>query len=138
VVYPFINKEDGQEGYDYVMTKVSNERIPGPPYECAGRTIPAGMFKRGGYESFNGILKPIMDKPESFPYELTKGISDYHGDLLLISSGCSILGSVFQEKYHIPKLPARTVHVKIEKAGHNLLTEEPEWSLKTISKFFNL
>ena len=134
--YPFVVKEDGQEGSDYVMTKVSNERIPGPPYECPGRTIPADMFKRGGYESFNGILKPIMDKPESFPYDLTTGIAEYRGDLMLISSACSILGSVFQEKYHIPKLPVRTMHVKTENMGHNLLTEDAEWSLKTLGRFF--
>jgi proline iminopeptidase len=136
VAYPFIVKEDGQEGYDYVMTRVSNERIPGPPYECAGRTIPAEMFKRSGYESFNGILKPIMDKPESFPYDLTNGIADYRGDLMLISTECSILGSGFQEKYHIPKLPAKTVHVKAANMGHNLLTEDAEWSLKVIGQFF--
>ena len=134
--YPFVVKEDGQEGYDYVMTSVSNERIPGPPYECAGRTIPADMFIRGGYESFNSILKPIMERPESFPYDLTTGISEYRGGLLLISSDCSIIGSVFQEKYHLPKLPAQTVHVKASNSGHNLLTEEPEWSLKTIGRFF--
>lgn len=136
IAYPFVVKEDGQEGYDYVVTKASNERIPGQPYECAGHTIPPEMFKRSGYESFNSILKPIMDKPESFTYDLTKGSSDYQGDLMLISSECSILGSVFQEKHHIPKLPAQTVHVKAANMGHNLLTEDSEWSLETIGKFF--
>jgi len=136
MAYPFVKKEDGHEGFDYVMTMTSNQRVPGPPYECAGRIIPAGMFKRGGYESFNRILKPILDKPESFPYDLRAGISDYRGDLMLISSECSILGTAFQEKYNLSKLPAQTVHVKAMDMGHNLLTENPEWSLKTIGAFF--
>ena len=136
VAYPFIVKEDGQEGYDYVMTQLSNERKPGPPYECVGQTIPPDMFKRGGYESFNSLLKPMFDDPDSFTYDLTKGISGYHGDLMLISSECSILGSGFQEKYSISKLPAQTVHARVANTGHNLLTEDAEWSLKTIGAFF--
>src|SRR5438034_11340646 len=40
----------------------------------------------------------------------------------LISTECSILGHVFQEKYHIPKLPSQTVHVKAANAGHFVLT----------------
>jgi hypothetical protein len=135
--YPYVVKEDGQEGYDYVMTQISNERRPGLPYECVDRTIPPDMFKRGGYESFNNILKPVMDKPETFPVDLTKGISGYHGDLMLISSECSILGTVFQERYNISKLPAQTVYVKTANMGHNLLTEDAEWSVKTLGEFFN-
>jgi len=134
--YPFVVKEDGQEGYDYVVTKASNERIPGPPYECADRTIPADMFKRGGYESFNSLLKPVFDDPDSFTYDLAQGISEYRGDLMLISSECSILGTAFQEKYNIPRLPAQTVHAKTANMGHNLLTEDVDWSLKTIGAFF--
>ncbi|MDH4235505.1 MAG: alpha/beta hydrolase [Gallionella sp.] len=136
MAYPFVVKEDGQEGYDYVVTQASNERIPGPPYECAGQTIPADMFKRSGYESFNSLLKPMFDNPVSFTYDLAKGISEYHGDLMLISSECSILGTGFQEKYQIAKLPAQTVHVKTANMGHNLLTENAEWSLQTIGAFF--
>jgi proline iminopeptidase len=136
MAYPFVVRDDGHEGYDYVVTKASNERIPGPPYECAGHTIPPDMFKRSGYESFNSLLKPVMDKPDSFAHDLAKGISDYHGDLMLISSECSILGTVFQEKYNISKFPAQTVHVKAANMGHNLLTEDAEWSLKTIGAFF--
>ena len=137
MAYPFVVKEDGQEGYDYVVTHASNERKPGPPYECEGRTLPPDMFKRGGYESFNSLLKPVFDDPASLTYDLAKGISEYRGDMMLISSECSILGTVFQEKYNISKLPARTVYVKAANMGHNLLTEDVDWSLKTLGTFFN-
>jgi len=55
---------------------------------------------------------------------------------MLISTGCSILGHDFQEKYNLPKLPKQTVHVKVENVGHNVLTLKPEWSLQTVENFF--
>ena len=136
-VYPFVSKEDGHEGYDYVMTKILNRSKPGAPFQCKGQVMPPNIFKRGGYEAFNNMLKPVMDNPDSFTYDLTENISGYHGDLMLISSECSVFGYSFQEKYHIPKLPAQTVHVKAKNMGHNMLTLNPEWSLKTIGDFFN-
>jgi proline iminopeptidase len=137
LAYPFVRREDGQEGWDYVATKVANQNRPGPPYNCEGQGIPPDTFQRLGYEAYDSIFQPIIDNPDSFTSDLTRGISEYHGDLMLISSECSILGHEFQETYNLPKLPARTVHVKAEGMGHNLLTLNPEWSLETIEKFFN-
>ena len=78
----------------------------------------------------------MIDNPDSFTYDLTVGISDFHGDLMLISTECSILGHEFQEKYNLPKLPAQTIHVKAANTGHNVLTLKPEWSFQIILKFF--
>lgn len=135
-MYPFVSKDDGHEGYDYVMTKLLNRNKPGAPYQCAGQAMPPDIFKRAGYEAFSNMMKPVMDNPDSFTYDLTNGISRYRGDLMLISSECSVIGYAYQEKYHIPKLPAQTVHVKAASMGHNMLTLNPEWSLQTIAKFF--
>lgn len=136
IAYPFVVKEDGQEGYDYVATKLANQDRPGPPYNCKGQGIPPDTFQRLGYETYNSIFQPIIDNPDSFTYDLTNGISNFHGDLMLISSECSILGHEFQEKYTLPRLPPQTVHVKAANTGHNVLTLNPEWSLQTIAKFF--
>jgi len=135
-VYPFITKEDGHEGYDYVMTKILNLNKPGAPYQCKNQSMPPNIFKRGGYEAFNNMLKPVMDNPDSFIYDLTTGISKYQGDLMLISSECSEFGYSFQEKFHFPKLPSQTIHIKAENMGHNMITLNSEWSIKTISGFF--
>ena len=54
------------------------------------------MFKRVGYEASAGHIR-LLKKPESFTCDLTRGISEFHGDLMLISTECSILGHVFQE-----------------------------------------
>lgn len=136
MVYPFVEKEDGHEGFDYVMTKMLNQNKPGKPYQCKGQTMPENIFKRGGYEAFSNMLKPVMDDPTSFTYDLTNNISEYRGDLMLISSECSVFGYDFQNKYHIPKLPIQTKHIKAENMGHNMLTLNPEWSLTTIGNFF--
>jgi len=135
-VYPFVSKDDGHEGFDYVMTKILNRNKPGAPYQCEGQAMPPNIFKRGGYEAFNNMLKPVMDDPSSFTYDLTEGISNYDGELMLISSECSLFGYDFQEKYHVPKLPRQTVHVKAKNMGHNMLTLNPEWSLSKIGEFF--
>ena len=136
-IYPFVCKEDGHEGYDYVMTKLMNRSKPGAPYQCKDEAMPPNIFKRAGYEAFNNMLKPVMDNPESFTYDLTENIYEYKGDLMLISSECSAFGYSFQEKYHIPKLPHQTIHIEAKNMGHNMLTLNPEWSLKMINSFFN-
>ncbi len=135
-VYPLVSKNDGHEGFDYVMTKILNRNKPGAPYQCEGESMPPNIFKRGGYEAFNNMLKPVMDDPSSFTYDLTEGMSKYSGDIMLISSECSLFGYEFQKKHHIPSLPAQTVHVKAEGMGHNMLTLNSEWSLNVLSGFF--
>jgi proline iminopeptidase len=136
IAYPFVTKEDGDEGYDYIATEIANKSRPGPPYNCEGHGMPPNTFHRLGYGAHNYIFQPIIDNPESFTYDFTSGISKYHGDLMLISTECSILGHDFQEKYNIPKLPSQTVHIKAANTGHNVITLNPEWSLQTIEKFF--
>lgn len=135
LMYPFVRKEDGHEGYDYVMTRLLNRNKPGPPYQCAGQAMP-DILKRAGYGAFSNMMKPVMSNPDSFTYDLTNGISRYRGDLMMISSECSLIGYAYQEKYHLPKLPEQMVHIKASGMGHNLLTLNPEWSLQTIATFF--
>ncbi|MCH8836949.1 MAG: alpha/beta fold hydrolase, partial [Candidatus Marinimicrobia bacterium] len=55
-VYPLVSKNDGHEGFDYVMTKILNRNKPGAPYQCEGESMPPNIFKRGGYEAFNNML----------------------------------------------------------------------------------
>ena len=136
VAYPFVYQEDGQEGWDYVTTQLANRDLSGPPYLCEGQHLPPNMTTRMGYEAYNSLMQPIVDHPESFAVDLTAGLSAYLGDLMLISSECSILGTTFQEQYNLPLLPSRTVHVKAAKTGHHVLTLNPEWSLSTIEGFF--
>lgn len=136
VAYPFVYKEDGQEGLDYVSTKLANRDLTGPPYLCEGQHLPPNMTTRVGYEVYNNMWQPIIDNPESFTADLTAGLGEYHGDLMLISSECSILGSTFQEQHNLPLLPPQTVHVKAAKTGHHVLTLNPEWSMRTLEAFF--
>lgn len=136
IAYPFVSKEDGHEGYDYAITKIANRKKPGPPYNCEGQDLPPGTFKRAGYVAYGNLINPTLDDPDSFTYDFTNGISEFHGDLMLMSGECSILGPAFQEKYNIPKLPSGTVHLKAANMGHHMITLNPEWSIQTIEKFF--
>lgn len=136
IYYPFVLKEDGQEGYEYIGTKLAGKNLPGPPYNCPGQDLPPNSFKRMGYEAYNTIIKPVMDNPGSMKYDFTNGVAAYRGDLLLMSGECSILGPAYQEKYAIPKLPKQTIHIKVPNMGHHMITLNPEWSLKNIRNFF--
>lgn len=135
LVYPLVSQHDKHEGYDYVMTKILNRNKPGAPYQCEKQVMPSNIFNRGGYEAFNNMLKPIMDDPRNFTYDLTEGLSQYQGDLMLISSSCSLLGYDFQKKYHVPKLPRQTIHMMANNMGHNMLTLNSDWSLKVLNEF---
>ncbi|MFT2096921.1 alpha/beta fold hydrolase [Marinomonas sp. 2405UD66-6] len=134
-VYPFVKKLDGDEGFDYVMTKILNQNKPNSPYQCQGQSMPKNAFIRGGFEAFNTMLKPIMSHPARFTHDLTNGLLDYQGELMMISSECSVFGYEFQQQYHQPKMPAQTVHIKAEKMGHNMITLNPKWSLAVITPF---
>jgi proline iminopeptidase len=135
--YPFVFKEDGQEGYEYIGTKLAGKNLPGPPYNCEGQDLPTGIFKRMGYAAYNTIIKPIMDNPNSLKYDFTNGITNYHGELLLMSGECSILGPAYQEKYTIPKLPPQTIHIKALNMGHHMITLNSDWTIQTMRKFLN-
>ena len=136
VAYPFVYQEDGQEGVDYIATNLANRDLSGPPYLCQGQRLPPNMTRRMGYAAYNNLYGPIVDHPESFTTNLAAGIGEYHGDLMLIASQCSVLGYAFQEKYNLPLLPTQTVEVKVENTGHHVLTLDPAWSLSVLGRFF--
>ncbi len=133
--YPFVAKQDGDEGFDYVMTKMLNRNEPGAPYQCEDQSMPANTFIRGGYQAFNNMLKPVMQDPALFTHDLSKGLKNYQGQLMMISSECSVFGYGFQQQYHQPKMPEQMIHVKAENMGHNMLTLNPKWSLSIIEPF---
>ncbi len=49
IAYPFIYKEDGQEGWDYMSTQLANRDLTSPPYLCEGQHLPPNMTTRMGY-----------------------------------------------------------------------------------------
>jgi proline iminopeptidase len=136
IAYPFVYKEDGQESLDYVGTMIANRDLTGPPYLCEDQHLPPNMTTRFGYEAYNNMQAPIIDHPELFTTDLTAGLAEYHGDLMLIGSECSILGYAFQEQYNLPLLPPQTINVRAENTGHHVLTLNPEWSISIIQGFF--
>jgi proline iminopeptidase len=133
---PFVAVLDGHERFDYVMTKILNRNRPGGIYQCKNDSMPDNSFVRAGYDSFSNMLKPVMDDPKKFVTDLTLGISNYKGQLLMISSECSFIGYSYQERLHIPFMPPSTVHLKAVSMGHNMLTLNSAWSVGIINDFF--
>lgn len=132
---PFVSSKDGHERFDYVMTRLMNRAKPGGPYQCAGESMPPNAFARAGYAAFQNMLKPVLDRPERFTQDLTKNIAAYRGRLLMLSSECSFIGYRYQQAFHIPSLPAQTLHWEAKAMGHNMLTLNPAWSVATIGGF---
>jgi proline iminopeptidase len=133
---PFVSNKDGHERFDYVMTRLMNRAKPGGPYQCEGESMPADAFARAGYAAFDSMLKPVLDDPARFTQDLTKNVATYRGKLLMLSSECSFIGYKYQQEFHIPSLPAQTVHLEAKAMGHNMLTLNSAWSVAVISEFF--
>ena len=133
---PFVSSKDGHERFDYVMTRLMNRAKPGGLYQCEGEAMPADAFERAGYAAFDSMLKPVLDHPESFTQDLAHNVAAYKGKLLMLSSECSFIGYKFQQEFHIPSLPAQTVHLEAKAMGHNMLTLNSVWSVAVIGGFF--
>lgn len=132
---PFVSSKDGHELFDYVMTRLMNRAKPGGPYQCAGESMPPDAFARAGYAAFQNMLQPVLDRPERFTQNLTENIAAYRGKLLMLSSECSFIGYQYQQEFHIPSLPAQTLHLEAKAMGHNMLTLNPAWSVATVGGF---
>ena len=133
---PFVSSRDGHERFDYVMTRLMNRAKPGGPYQCEGESMPQDSFERAGYHAFDNMLKPVLDHPENFTQNLTQNIAAFKGKLLMLSSECSFIGYKFQQEFHIPSMPAQTVHLEAKAMGHNMLTLNAAWSVAVIGEFF--
>jgi proline iminopeptidase len=133
---PLVSNLDGHERFDYVMTRLMNRAKKGGPYQCEGEAMPANAFARAGFAAFNKMLKPVLDHPESFTQDLTKGVAAYEGKLLMLSSECSFIGHKYQQQFHMPYMPAQTVHVLAVAMGHNLFTLNPALSVAVVDEFF--
>ena len=133
---PFVMSQDGHERFDFVMTRMMNRSKPGGPYQCEGQSMPADAFERAGFDSFSNMFKPVLDDPKKFDWNLTSDIGRYGGGLLMLSSECSFIGHRYQEEFHLPLLPSRTIHVEAKGMGHNMLTLNPEWSVGVLGDFF--
>jgi proline iminopeptidase len=135
LIAPFVSSKDGHERTDYVMTRLMNRSKPGGPYQCAGESMPPNAFERAGYAAFANMLKPVLDRPDSFTQDLALNVARYKGKLLMLSSECSFIGYKYQQAFHMPFLPAQTEHLEAKAMGHNMLTIDPVWSVAAISKF---
>lgn len=133
---PFVFGPDGHARFDYVMTRLMNQSKPGGPYQCAGQAMPPDAFERAGYAAFSHMLKPVLDRPESFTTDLTLRTAHYAGPLLMLSSECSFIGYTYQQRHHMPWMPKQTRHVLAPAMGHNMLTLNPQWSNALIRDFF--
>jgi proline iminopeptidase len=98
--------------------------------------MPPDAFERAGYAAFSHMLKPVLDRPESFTTDLTLRTAHYAGPLLMLSSECSFIGYTYQQRHHMPWMPKQTRHVLAPAMGHNMLTLNPQWSNALIRDFF--
>ena len=133
----FVASHDRHERFDHVMTKLMNRSKPGGPYQCEGQAMPADAFARAGFDAFNQMFRPLLNDPQKFHWDLTAGSHRYTGGLLMLSSECSFIGYRYQQEFHLPLLPAQTLHVMAKGMGHNMLTLDAQWSVALLADFFN-
>jgi len=132
----FVKRKDAHEMKDYILTSMMGMGN-GPPYQCPGESLPKGSFVRGGYAVFDSMIMPLMDHPEKFDYDLTKGINSFKGRILLLSSECSFIGYDYQKEYHQQLFGPNVIHTMMKQTGHNMITLKPKESIQIIRDFLN-
>ena len=130
----FVKTMDGHEKFDYVMTNMLGSG-KGKPYQCEGVSLPENLFQRGGFEVFNQTMRPLINNPNLFPMDLTVGLKNYTGPILLLSSSCSFIGFDYQETFHRKYYPENTKHIRLENTGHNFLNTDKEKGIEAIRNF---
>ncbi|MEM7181557.1 MAG: alpha/beta hydrolase [Spirochaetota bacterium] len=131
-----IENGDADATSDYVFAKMqqptkANIGFPYITFFCDTRKpIP---FWRYGYRAHQVLTKELMDAQKNILFNISKGIKNYSGETLFLSSECSSIGESFQKEHR--KLFAASQEVVILQAGHYLLQDNPSQTLEQIRKF---
>jgi proline iminopeptidase len=102
-------------------------------YFCDCNDLPEWPVWRVGGLALMVWEREIITKGR-YDYDFTPGISDFHGQVLLVGSECSPIGYNFQDKYHQGLFQNLTL-LEIHNSGHRMLTEQYNALINGIKDF---
>ncbi len=108
-------------GLDYQMLAMSRSEIR--HFYCPGQPNPAWPVWRPGALAVIEWERSILDGASIASYDFTRGIDRFGGEILLVGTECSPIGTEFQKRTNLTILPhARLLH--IPHSSHRILTEQ--------------
>lgn len=109
------------EGLDYQMLAMSRSEIR--HFYCPGQPNPEWPVWRPGALAVIEWERSILDGASIASYDFTRGIDRFSGEILLVGTDCSPIGTEFQKKTNLTVLPHASL-LHIPRSSHRILTEQ--------------
>ncbi len=117
------NAEDmpvDQEGLDYQMLAMLHSGVR--QFFCPGAKDPSWPVWRPGALALIVWERSVLSGM-SFSYDFTEGLDRFQGEVLLVGTECSPIGTEFQKSTNLSVLPNASL-LHIPDSGHRILTEQ--------------
>jgi len=108
------------EGLDYQMLAMSRSKIR--HFFCPGKPNPEWPVWRPGALALIVWERSVLSGT-SFSYDFTPGLDRFTGEVLIVGTECSPLGTEFQEKTNLTVFQNATM-LHIPDSNHRILTEQ--------------
>lgn len=134
-----VDAVDDQSRLDYMFGRLVSLNVKENPmgkYFC-NEDVSTGYipFWRFGAIASQGIQNKAIDENGEFHIDLVSGVENFKNKVLFIAGGCNqLIGEVYQ-KEHMKYFPNAEM-VVIPDAGHSMLGEKPEESMRIIRTYF--
>lgn len=134
-----VSGPDDQAGDDQFMYEVlvayEGEDRPMAGYFCNKKASPSAFEHwRLGLEAYNNI-RESGTKGEKYIVSLVKGVEDFNGEVLFLTSSCDTILGVDLQKKQMEYFPKARM-VVIDGVGHYLFGEKPIESLAPVREYF--
>ncbi len=121
------------EGLDYQMLAMSRSGIR--RFFCPGKPNPDWPVWRPGALALMVWERSILSGT-SFSYDFTSGLDRFTGEVLIVGTECSPLGTEFQQATNLTVFQnAKLLH--IANSNHRILTEQPEALIQGLKAFLD-
>jgi proline iminopeptidase len=135
-----VDGPDDQAMWDYFFIRFATTNDPGNPmtkYYCNQdmNTASFDYWRMGSFTSIANMGNMKMDENDEPIFDMLSGVENYPGTVLFIASECNqLIGEPWQRRQMKFFKKARLVTIK--NAGHTMLGEKPEESVKIIREYF--
>jgi proline iminopeptidase len=135
-----VDGPDGHEASDYLMHELMSLDIEGHPiggYFCGG-DISNGSLEDWRYGAAVGkaLLMSVIQEDGTVKIDLVSGVERFAGPVLFLAGSCNELIGADAQRLHMRHFRDARLAV-IEGAGHTMIGEKPEESLRAIRDFLS-
>lgn len=135
-----VEEPDEDAGIDYLMARIIGmsdvEDHPMAGYYCNGK-IDEGFteFWRLSMQASQAIRQTGMDNKGNFNIDLVSGVENYGQEVLFICGECNTITGEDIQRKHMSYFSHPTLKI-IPNAGHNMISEKPDFTIDLIRTYF--